>query len=656
MRFVFAAVFFVFTGLCRAQITPDTKLDTPTKSTGIQNFQKDTTASANTGLWKNPNKIQDYKIFDLKNDTTFVDTSLSISRNYKFNYLRKDDFELMQLANEGQAYNRLSADTVTSLFPQMGQTAKYYSYMKANEIRYYSMPTPLTEWFFKTTMEQGQILDASISFNTSKQWNFYIAYRGLRSLGKYRHIKSSTGNFRFSTNYHSLNGRYDLKMHFTGQDVGNQENGGILYNDYFTSGTEQFKDRSRLEVIFNDAESVLVGKRYFARQQYNLVHDKDSLHYNIISVGNTYNYETKTYYYTQTSASDYFGDSYLTSGLRDQMKLRLMENQIFVKYSNNLLGDVGFKAINYNYNYLYNSITHINGITIPSGLSGNETALAASYVKRVGGFDLNGEVATTLIGDLGGSKLYAEASYKFNEENSFKASLSLVSRKPDFNYLMYQSDYINYNWYNKDTFENQKINTLSASLNLKKIANIDFVYSMLTDYTYFKEQLPASDTLRSVVAPAQYGGTINYLKLKAQREFKFGKFALDNTFMFQQVVQDEDVLNVPQMVTRNTLYFATPMFKKALFMQTGVTLKYYTQYYANTYNPLLAEFSVQNTEKIGGFPLIDVFLDFKIRQTRFFFKAEHLNSSFTGYDYYTAPNNPYRDFTFRFGLLWNLFS
>ena len=87
-----------------------------------------------------------------------------------------------------------------------------------------------------------------------------------------------------------------------------------------------------------------------------------------------------------------------------------------------------------------------------------------------------------------------------------------------------------------------------------------------------------------------------------------------------------------------------------------MTFKYFTKYYADKYNPLLSEFTVQDTQEIGEFPLFDVFLDFKIRQTRFYFKAEHLNSAWTGYNYYSAPNNPYRDFTFRFGLVWNFFS
>jgi hypothetical protein len=37
-------------------------------------------------------------------------------------------------------------------------------------------------------------------------------------------------------------------------------------------------------------------------------------------------------------------------------------------------------------------------------------------------------------------------------------------------------------------------------------------------------------------------------------------------------------------------------------------------------------------------------------------KAEHFNSSFSGFNFYSAPNYPYRDFVIRFGLVWNFFS
>ena len=46
-------------------------------------------------------KIQDYLIITRENDTIQVDTTLSINKDYKFNYLRRDDFELLPFSNMG---------------------------------------------------------------------------------------------------------------------------------------------------------------------------------------------------------------------------------------------------------------------------------------------------------------------------------------------------------------------------------------------------------------------------------------------------------------------------------------------------------------------------------------------------------------------------
>ncbi|MFM6936701.1 MAG: putative porin, partial [Aquirufa sp.] len=131
--------------------------------------------------------------------------------------------------------------------------------------------------------------------------------------------------------------------------------------------------------------------------------------------------------------------------------------------------------------------------------------------------------------------------------------------------------------------------------------------------------------------------------------------ALDNTVLYQQVDQKDDVLNVPQIVTRNSLYFTNFFFKKALYLQTGFTLNYFTKFYINDYNPVTTEAFVQNQKKVGDFPMIDFFVNARIRQTRIFLKAEHFNAKMSGYNYYTAPNYPYRDFMIRFGLVWNFF-
>ena len=215
---------------------------------------------------------------------------------------------------------------------------------------------------------------------------------------------------------------------------------------------------------------------------------------------------------------------------------------------------------------------------------------------------------------------------------------------------MKQSSYIRYNWNND--FNNEKINNIAIKANTKW-ANASVQLTTLDNHLYF-----SNDTIgnqQQYISPKQYLKTIKYLSLKASKELKFRKWALDNTFLYQKVTQKDTILNLPEFTTRNTLYFSDHVFKKAMFLQTGITINYFSKYYSDDYNPIIGEFFVQNDKKIGDFPLLDFFINAQIRQARIFIKAEHFNSSFTGNDYYSSPSNPYHDFMIRFGIVWNFF-
>ncbi|WP_340064872.1 putative porin [Ascidiimonas aurantiaca] len=597
--------------------------------------------------------IKDYQIISVERDTAHFDTTLTIQKDYKFNYLRRDDFELLPFSNLGQPYNKLGyAMAEGTLFPQIGAKAKHFNYMQAEDISYYRVPTPTTELLFRSAMEQGQLADGFFTANTSERFNFSIANKGLRSLGKYQNIRSSVGNFRLTANYRSKNNRYLLRAHFVSQDIANQENGGITEKEQFESGEDEFTDRSRIDVVFQDAENKLLGKRYYFDQEYTLREYRDSTSYSRLSLEHAFNYETKVYRFEQDDANDFFGASFENSDLLDRIQLRTMYNELTAHYDSKITGKLSFGAISYNYDYFFKSILFTSEGVITNQLKGEEFGLKAAWHKQIKGFALHVDGATNISGDLGGTSLKAALSYDLKDKGFFKAGIYSRSRMPDFNFLLYQSNYQSYNWQNTDSFNKQETAGIFTNFNLFKWFDLQANYSVIDNYTYFA---PVSADEGAQISPFQSEGTINYLKVKLTNEFRFGKFALANTFMYQNVTQDQDILNVPQFVTRNTFYFSDHLFKKAMFVQTGFTFKYFTSYYADGYNPLIAEFFSQNSEEIGGFPLIDFFINARVQQTRIYLKAEHFNSSFTGFNFYAAPNNPYRDFIVRFGLVWNFF-
>lgn len=609
--------------------------------------------------------IKDYKIISYKRDTTYLDTTLTIQKEYKYNYLRRDDFELMPFANVGQPYNKLGVDLKSvEPYPVLGATALNYNYMEVRDIDYYNVATPMTDLFFKTTFEEGQLLDAMLTFNTSQRLNFSLAYKGFRSFGKYPSDQAESGNFRTTTNYVTKNGRYRIRAHIAAQDIEIQANGGLINKEeQFESGDPDFDERKKVDVRFNDADNKILGKRYYFDHFYKLLKkEKDSsrLERSSLGFGHVFNYETKYYTFDQTQQSIYFGNR-LVPTIDDMARLKTMYNQVNAEFYNATLGRLQGNLSVYNYDYFFNSILiNEDGSQIPSRLKGEEIAIGAYYEKRIRGFELEGEFKYNLSGELGGNLLNASASYRLNDRHRLSVSTHASVRMPNFNYLLYQSDYVNYNWSNLNAFEKEQVYGLRFDFESDVWGDLTIDYTTVDNYSYFgaNRDIPVTEGVENaIVKPFQESNVLNHTKITYNKEFRVGGFALNNTVMYQNVSQANDVLNVPQLVTRNTLYFSADVFKKAMYLQTGVTFKYFTSYMMDAYNPLLGEFYIQNEEELGGYPMLDFFINAKIQQTRIYLKAEHFNSGLgETKEYYSAPNYPYRDFVIRFGLVWNFFS
>jgi hypothetical protein len=588
-----------------------------------------------------------YKIYTLQKDTTYVDTSLTIKSEYKYNLLRKDIFGLIPFANEGHTYNTLNYGLVVkSSAPKFGFSAKHFNYIEVDDIKYYSVPTPLTDLYFKTVMEQGQALDAFLTVNTKPNLNFSIAYRGLRSLGKYVNNLTSSGNFRFTSSYFTVDKRYFLNTHFTGQDISNQENGGIVNLEEFELSNEPFNERERIKVYFTNATSLLKGNRFFIDHYFKL----NKTNPNSLVFTHQFNQEYKFFQFTQPTVNSRFGSSF-TNSIHNKTRYNHLYNKFGVAYKTKNYGDLEFFVDDNNYNYYYNSVVYDSSgnITVPNSISDRINMIGGNYTYLINNVNVRLQMAQS-ISDQSISNIEANASYNLNDDYSFQFKYQKLNSLPNLNYTLYQSGYVEYNWYNN--FKNEKLNQFEFSAQTKWF-NVSTTYKVLNDYLFFDNQ--TNDISSLIVKPIQYDKTINYLSVKANKEIKFWKFALDNTILYQSVEQSNDILNVPQLVTRNTLYFTDHVFKKAMLLQTGVTFQYFTKYYANDYNPLIGEFYVQNERKIGDFPMLDFFINARVKQTRIFLKAEHFNSAWTGYDFYSAPNYPYRDFIVRFGLVWNFF-
>ncbi|HTG67322.1 MAG TPA: putative porin [Flavobacterium sp.] len=597
-----------------------------------------------------------YRFITLERDTTYLDTSLTIEKEYSHNYLRKDLFGLLAFPNEGQTYNRLQYSLIgVSPLPEFGFKAKHFNFLEANEIRYASVATPVTELFFKSTLGRGHSVDSYFTLNLSPNLNLSLAYKGLRSEGKYINHLTSTGSFRFTLSYNDKSKRYFLNTHFTGQDALNEENGGITTIEDFESKNPDYDNRQRLQVYLTDAESSLKAKRIFADHNFRINPSQGA---NNLYVTHQFNYENKFFEYLQptilsavgTRAVKRFGDAIVTSNLKDQTHYNKMYNKAALIYENTTLGKFQFFIDDFRSNFYYNRVLIKDDGVVPSALSRNINSVGGQYEywknKWHGKFLLSRSITDQSL-----SNLDAKLNYDLNDDFQFVFGYQNLNKLANDNYNLMQSNYVSYNWSNN--FKNEKINVLSGEA-ITPWFEASLQLSALTDHLYFENT--ATDEDQQIVTPNQFGGTIKYLSVKLSKEITFGKFALNNTVLYQKVDQNEAILNVPDLVTRNTIYYTNYFFKKALFIQTGITLNYFTNYFANEYNPVIGEFFIQQQKEIGNYPNLDFFINAKIQRTRIYLKAEHFNAAYTGNNYYSSPNNPYRDMTIRFGLIWNFFN
>ena len=128
MRILFFLFFLASPTLLFSQEKTNKNFDINSKYNSSDSIKKKKQAVATIDM---------YRIITLDRDTTYIDTSLTIQKEYSHNNLRKDLFGLLPFPNEGQTYNTLQYSlTDFSPFPEFGFKAKHFNFLEANQIRY----------------------------------------------------------------------------------------------------------------------------------------------------------------------------------------------------------------------------------------------------------------------------------------------------------------------------------------------------------------------------------------------------------------------------------------------------------------------------------------------------------------------------------------
>jgi len=158
--------------------------------------------------------------------------------------------------------------------------------------------------------------------------------------------------------------------------------------------------------------------------------------------------------------------------------------------------------------------------------------------------------------------------------------------------------------------------------------------------------------------PSQFEGGLSVLALTAKKEFVVWKLHLDNTLLLQQST-NTDVLDLP-LITARSAFFFDHVFRfrstgGELSLQLGAEAMIHTPYYAMSYMPATGRYFSQNDTRTGNYPFVNAFINLKIKRTRIFVMADHLNSGLTGYEYFLVPGYPLNIRMIKYGLAWTFY-
>jgi hypothetical protein len=142
--------------------------------------------------------------------------------------------------------------------------------------------------------------------------------------------------------------------------------------------------------------------------------------------------------------------------------------------------------------------------------------------------------------------------------------------------------------------------------------------------------------------PAQHGSNLQVVTARIKQDVAWRGFGWENEVAWQ-LSSDKEIIPLPQISAYSNIYVHFRL-AKVLTMQVGADVHYHTQYYAPYYEPATQQFELQQEKKIGNYPLLNGYVNFHLKQARFFVMGYNLGALFINqpeyFSLYHYPLNP----------------
>lgn len=294
---------------------------------------------------------------------------------------------------------------------------------------------------------------------------------------------------------------------------------------------------------------------------------------------------------------------------------------------------------------------------INNKVSENNIAVGGQLIRTQGTmihYDVNGEF--TVVGErLGDFRITGRGELNLpimGDTAQVVLNALIQNKKPSYYLRHYHSRHA---WWNNDFDKEWRMRIQGQVSYPKTRTKLTIGMENIKNYCYFENTGTATaEGFSNNVTPRQSSGNVQVISANLNQNFKFGILHIDNDITYQKSTKS-DLIPLPTLSLYSNLYIEFKI-AKVLNCELGGDLKYFTEYEAPDYSPVVSQFMLQNAnnkKKVGNYPLISVYANFDLKRTRFYVQYYHVNQSDGRYLW--LPGYPMNPGGLHFGISWNFY-
>jgi hypothetical protein len=580
-----------------------------------------------------------------------------------------------------------------------------YYIMTPENANFYDTKTPYTNVTYTSEgsdQKKEERLKAVMTVSFGKNINIGGDFDYIYSRGQYNSAGNKLLSYRLFGNY--LSDKYEMRAYLSNYNFVNYENGGLTDDTYLTDPDAHQDGKLGLDtksfpVRYTGAFNRVRGKQYFLSHRYNLgfyraTEEKDEENnpvekfVPVSSIIHTMEYEDNRRHFTSTNQAaidtcykipGYSEDDRIPGltgngnngnriyglsaqlhdrpsawNLKNTLAISLREGfQDWVKFG--LSAFIAIEKRRFKMTELPPGMTyddHLNIVTPPTTLDYPgyviydefSTYIGGELSKRLGSlltYNARGELC--LVGsDLGEFRLTGNLQTRFSllkKDAVIKAEGYIKNLRPAF---FTRHNHSRYFWWNNN-FRNEQQVYVGGTIDIEGTGTrLSAGVNSMQNHIYFGQS----------GVPEQHGGNLQVVNARIKQDLHFRAFGWENEAAFQYS-SDENIIPLPRLSLYSNIY-VTVKLAKVLSVQLGADAHYFSSYYAPYYEPATQQFQLQpdNSTKvrIGDYPLINGYVNFHLKQARFFVAAYNLGNQFLDPKHFSFAHYPLNPFVIKLGI------